>query len=92
MVSKDKWKEKWFSNGNSYVPPLPGVPLLELADAHRIMIENHGGVSAYSDSRICVRVCMGQYTVNGKNLTLTYMSRCQLVITGEINSIIIERG
>lgn len=74
------------------MPPFPGVPLLELAETHRVMIENHGGVSAYSDSRICVRVRTGQYTVNGSNLTLTYMSRCQLVITGKIDSIFIERG
>ena len=74
------------------MPPLPGVPLLELADTHRVMIENHGGVSAYSDTRICVGVPSGQYTIHGCNLTLTYMSRCQLVITGKIDTILIERG
>ena len=92
MVGKGKLKEKVFGGGDAYMPPFPGIPLLELAEMHRVMIENHGGVSAYSDTRISIRLHNGWYTVNGSDLSLTYMSKSQLVITGTIDSIFIERG
>ena len=92
MVSKDKWKEKLYNGGSAYVPPIPTIPLLELAGNHRVMIENHCGVHAYSDTQICVRIPKGWYTVTGQNLSLAYMSRCQLVIAGSIFSVQVERG
>ena len=91
MVSKDGIKDRLLSSRNSYTPPLPGVPLLELAGMNRVMIENHTGVTEYSNTQICVSVCNGWYRVSGRELSLSYMSRCQLVISGKIDSVTVER-
>ena len=50
---------------------LPGVPLIEITGAGRVLIENHGGVTEYETDR---------------------MSKCQLVISGNLTGLDLERG
>ena len=72
---------------------LPGLPVLELAGDRRVLIEGHGGITAYGPERICVRVSYGQVEISGQGMVLTSMSREQLVITGRIDSIrVLRRG
>lgn len=71
---------------------LPGVPIVELAGTKRVLIENHQGVMAYSCESIRVLVKYGKIEVTGSNLEICYMSRQQLVITGQIGGVQIERG
>ena len=61
------------------------------ADYLALLIENHNGVTGYSDTDIYVRVKYGELRVSGDCLSLSYMSKCQLVITGCIHSIHIGR-
>ena len=75
-----------------YAPPLPGIPVLELMGNSRVLVENHKGVIAYGDTEICVRVNGGMLTIRGCDLSLGYMSRCQLTITGCIDEIAVMRG
>jgi len=75
----------------TYTPPLPGVPLLELLGESRVLIENHKGVAAYAEDKICVLVKYGRLVVCGSGLTLGYMSKCQLAITGCIDAVLVER-
>lgn len=70
---------------------LPGEPLIELVGNQRVMIENHTGILAYSCSCICVQICGGSISVQGKNLTITRMRHKQLVIVGTISGIEIDR-
>lgn len=77
---------------STYVPPLPGVPVLELMGDSRLLIENHKGVIAYGDKMICVKLKYGAVSITGKNLSLSFMSQCQLTITGHIDAIMLERG
>jgi sporulation protein YqfC len=74
-----------------YAPPLPGLPIIEMVGDRRLLIENHNGVTGYSDTDIYVRVKYGELRVSGDCLSLSYMSKCQLVITGCIHSIHIGR-
>ncbi len=67
--------------------PLPGVPLIEICDRKRVLIENHGGIIAYGSSEIFVKVRYGQICVTGDHLKLTKMNKEKLIIMGKIHSV-----
>lgn len=69
----------------------PLCPIVELAGSHRVLIENHYGVTAYCLTQINVKMKYGQVEVCGKELMLEHMSRVKLVITGRIDSITLIR-
>ena len=66
---------------------LKKIPLLELAGYNRVIIENHSGVMAYSSEEIQIRVSYGAISVSGTCLNFKQISKEQLVITGQIDSI-----
>ena len=70
---------------------LPDQSIIEIAGERRILIENHLGVNAYGPERISVTVKFGTVEICGKGLELARMTREQLVIAGEINSITLYR-
>ena len=70
---------------------LPGIPLVEISDDRRVLIEHHQGVIAYGCCEICVRVRYGTLSVNGSRLTLARMTKEQLVICGCIESVRLQR-
>ncbi|MBR3978854.1 MAG: YabP/YqfC family sporulation protein [Oscillospiraceae bacterium] len=65
----------------------PGMPLVEIMGEHRVLIENHKGVSGYGKTEICVKVKFGVVKVTGCRLALARMSGNQLVITGHIDGV-----
>ena len=67
--------------------PLPGVPLVEICNGRRVLIENHQGVVAYQRNEINIKARGGYIYVCGDDLQLIRMSRCQLVITGVISGV-----
>ena len=71
---------------------LQEVPIVELAGTKRVLIENHQGVVSYSSESICVLVKFGKIAVSGSELEICHISRYQLVITGNISGVQIERG
>ena len=79
---------------NSDLPcePVPGVPLVELMNDQRVLIENHRGVTAYEKTEIRVQVKFGEIIVCGDLLEIACMSAKQLIIKGNIQSINISRG
>ena len=70
--------------------PLPGVPLIEIVDNRRVLIENHSGMIAYEKTKICVKVGCGHIEVNGNDLILAKMSSDQLIINGIIRDVILQ--
>ena len=70
---------------------LPGVPIVELAGDHRILIENHRGVVEYGAEKICVKVKYGLLCICGWDMEMARMTNDQLVIVGEIESVTIKR-
>ena len=72
--------------------PIPGVPLVEIAGDRRVLIEHHCGVTQYGRCRISVQVKYGSVVVIGTQLELTRMTLQQLIITGKIECVQLERG
>ena len=63
---------------------LPGIPLIEICDRNRVLIENHKGVISYDCKEILVKVRYGYICVCGENLKLSKMSKEKLVIKGNV--------
>lgn len=70
----------------------PGQPLIEIAGEHRVLIENHSGVTVYGCNEIHVKVKFGKICVCGRNLEMVQMTRQQLVVTGLIDNVSLCRG
>ena len=71
---------------------LPGLPLIEIHGQERVLIENHRGVTQYGRETICVNVKFGKVCISGTDLELARMTKCQLVITGNIDGVSLFRG
>ncbi len=72
--------------------PLPGRPLVEIIETCRVLIENHQGVTEYGDTVIRVRVKFGNICVCGRKLELSRMTKGQLIISGCIETVSLNRG
>lgn len=72
--------------------PMPKLPLIELAGYGRMLIENHKGVIQYGCNEICVKVDYGIVHIIGTGLDLACMTKEYLLITGQIESVRLERG
>ena len=70
---------------------IPGQPLVEVSGHTRVLIENHLGVTLYEHNRIHARVCFGEICILGSKLELARMTKCQLIITGCIDSVTLQR-
>lgn len=66
---------------------IPGQPLVEIAGEHRVLIENHRGVVGYGTTEICVSVKFGYLKICGSMLMLSRMTKQQIVISGNIDSV-----
>lgn len=71
--------------------PIPGQPLVEIIENRRVLIENHLGVSEYGESLIRVKVKFGTICISGCNLELARMTKGQLIISGVIESVKLDR-
>ena len=69
----------------------PTVPIVELAGCHRVLVENHLGVTQYSTERIGIKMKYGQLQICGCNLTLAQMTRVKLIVTGRSDGINLMR-
>ena len=66
-----------------------GLPLVELYGNHRVLIENHSGVKSYCARKIIVRTKISDICIVGDKLEIANMSKCRLIITGEIESVLL---
>ncbi len=90
-MERRNWMQKLVDGADLPAEPLPGVPVVEVAGECRVLIERHGGVTEYSRDRICVKVRYGTVCVCGCALELTRMTREQLVISGRIDCVQLQR-
>lgn len=86
-----KWLRRLADEADLSGEPLPGVPVVELAGDGRVLIERHKGVTEYSREIIGIQMSYGKLEVCGCNLELSCMTREQLVISGRICGIRIQR-
>lgn len=92
MAQGRYWVRRIADRADLYSETLPGVPIVEVAGDRRVLIERHKGVTEYSTQRIRVRLGFGAVWICGTELELTQMSGNQLVITGCIDSVQLQRG
>lgn len=91
MSAKRKFKD--FLPEKAVDPELfPIVPIVELAGSHRILVENHLGVTQYSTEKIGIKMKYGEMQICGCGLTLEHMTRVKLIVTGRIDGICLLRG
>ena len=70
---------------------LPGLPIVEIAGDRRVLIERHGGILEYGPDRIRVKVSYGTVCIAGCGLELIRMTHRQLVISGRVDSVCLQR-
>ena len=76
----------WIAKHHAVGLPIP-LPLVEIADDRRVLIEHHRGVSSYTSEQVSVCVRYGQVFVAGSGLRIARMTREQLVICGSIDEV-----
>lgn len=72
--------------------PIMKQPLLELCGEHRLLIEHHKGIGEYSKDAVSVNVRFGIIRIGGTDLEICKMTAEQLVITGNIETVTIQKG
>jgi len=90
-VQSRNWIQKLADEADLSAETIPGVPVVELAGERRVLIERHQGMTEYSRERICVKVSYGMVCVCGCGLELSRMTRDQLVISGRIDCVQLQR-
>lgn len=66
-----------------------GMPLIEIFGNCRVLVENHYGVTGYSDCEISVCTDIGTLFIRGSRLEIANMNKHRLVITGTIEAVIV---
>lgn len=66
--------------------------LIEIAGDDRVLIENHKGVTCYSNSLVCVKTTFGIVSITGNEMVMACMSKHKLVISGVISEVSLCRG
>ena len=72
--------------------PILKQPLLELCGEHRALIEHHKGIGECSKEAVSVNVRFGIIRIEGTNLEICKMTADQLVITGSIDTVTLQKG
>lgn len=87
---------RYHSDGNASfmertLEPLSNQTIAEIAGDRRVLVENHCGVKAYSRENIQINVKFGTLCVNGGDLEIIKMTKAQLIISGNIDAVSIQR-
>lgn len=70
---------------------MPGQLLVEVFGFGRVLVENHCGVIKYEAGEICVKSKLGILHITGNQMQLARMTREQLIITGDIECVKLEK-
>ena len=65
-------------------------PLIEIIGKRRVLIENHSGITEMSNDRITASNDGGNIVITGKDLQLVMMSVDQIVVAGQIESVLLD--
>ena len=87
MNRSKNWLQSAAADENLHAELIPGIPIVEICDRYRVLIENHHGIIGYAGKEIQVRVRDGCICVCGEDLKLTRMSKGKLVITGVVHGV-----
>ena len=65
--------------------------IVEMAGDRRVLIEHHRGIRKYQPDCIIIKVKFGAVAVCGCGMEIARMTKEQLVITGRIDSVTVQR-
>ncbi len=68
------------------------LPRLTLVGDGRLTAENHQGIIVYTPGRIVFATVLGEVELLGRELTLSYLARQELAVTGEIWAVSYQNG
>ena len=91
MGQKGNWARRMVDGAQLYGEPVPGQTIIEIAGDRRVLVERHEGVVEYGNQKIRVKAKYGIICITGCQLQLKQMSREQLIVTGQIESVQIQR-
>ena len=91
-MKSDSWMHRLTTAADLPDETIPGRPLVEIIDHSRVLIENHKGVMEYGVNLIRVKVKFGSICICGSHLELSRMTKGQLIITGNVDTIQLCRG
>lgn len=71
------------------VPPqlIREVPRVTMEANTRVFVENHGGISSYSEQRICIYTALELLQIEGSGLRIERMDRQNIWICGVIEQV-----
>ena len=81
-MSNEPKKRRFFE-----LPPLSGMPCIELSGNREAVIEGSKGVLEYAPERVCVNTASMAITLNGRGLNLRCISDTALIIDGFITGV-----
>ncbi len=91
MVRNKHWAQHLADGADLQGEAMPGIPVVEIAGQRRVLVERHCGVTNYSREMIRVKVRYGHICICGGDLQLIQMTKEQLVISGRIDSVQLQR-
>lgn len=91
MDGKRRFVDRLMDTSIQSIQPFPNQSIIEIAGTSRVLIENHCGVKAYGHEQILVQVPHGCICITGQKLELMHMSKEQLVISGLIQCVHLQR-
>ena len=71
---------------------ITGIPLIEIYNYNRVLIENHCGIMCYGCEKVQIGMHYGSICICGENLELKRINREQLVVIGIIHGISLLRS
>lgn len=86
-MKREKIFEKLVLSVDLSEEPIPGLPLIEILGNRRVLIENHLGICGYTECELRIKTKLGEICVFGNHLELSKMTKEQLIIGGEIESV-----
>lgn len=90
MKQERHWMDR-LTEGLDLPGEVSNQPLVELAGDRRVLIEHHRGIVVYQQEHICVKLSYGTVSVFGCSLHIARMTKEQLIIHGQIDSIKLNR-
>ena len=66
------------------------LPLVEICDRKRVLVENYIGILAYGAREIMIRVSFGYILIQGNRMKIRKICKEKLVISGEVDAVILQ--
>ena len=66
------------------------LPLVEICERKRVLVENYIGILAYGSQEIRIRVSFGSILIRGNRMRIRKICKEKLVISGDIDAVVFQ--